>query len=86
MGLQAIGQAFALTSFSKTGCRFIVSFLASTPDPEKDSTAVQNFLAQTEASFRAHPLWAGATEEELESAGEVSMQHDVVEQANGKIP
>jgi len=25
-----------------------------------------------EADFRAHPLWAGCTEEELESAGEVS--------------
>jgi len=25
-----------------------------------------------EADFRAHPLWAGCSEEELESAGEVS--------------
>lgn len=48
-----------------------MSFQASAPDPDRDSAAVQQFLAQTEATFRAHPLWAGATEEELESAGEV---------------
>ncbi|GBG58841.1 hypothetical protein CBR_g241 [Chara braunii] len=39
-------------------------------DPERNSAIVQEFLASTEAAFRAHPLWAGASEEELEGAGE----------------
>ncbi|ERN08283.1 vacuolar protein sorting-associated protein 9A isoform X2 [Amborella trichopoda] len=49
---------------------FIVSFLNNTPDPVKDSVAVQEFLNNMEGAFRAHTLWAGASEEELESAGE----------------
>lgn len=53
-------------------CSFIVSFLNNAPDPERDSAAVQEFLAKMEASFRAHPLWAGCSEEELDGAGEVS--------------
>lgn len=52
---------------------FIVSFSNNAPDPERDSGAVQEFLAKMEADFRAHPLWAGCSEEELESAGEVSL-------------
>ena len=51
---------------------FIVSFSNKAPDPEKDSAAVQAFLANMEGAFRAHTLWAGSSEEELESAGEVS--------------
>jgi len=51
---------------------FIVSFSNNLPDPERDSAAVQQFLLNMEAAFRAHPLWAGCSEEELESAGEVS--------------
>ncbi|KAG8660438.1 hypothetical protein MANES_02G158500v8 [Manihot esculenta] len=34
------------------------------------SALVQEFLANMEAAFRAHPLWAGCSDEELESAGE----------------
>ncbi|XP_059630843.1 vacuolar protein sorting-associated protein 9A-like [Cornus florida] len=49
---------------------FIVSFSNNAPDPERDSAAVQDFLNNMEAAFRAHPLWAGCSEEELESAGE----------------
>ncbi|KAJ8444680.1 hypothetical protein Cgig2_030354 [Carnegiea gigantea] len=49
---------------------FIVSFSNNPPDPERDSAAVQQFLLNMEAAFRAHPLWAGCSEEELESAGE----------------
>ncbi|KAL5992906.1 Vacuolar protein sorting-associated protein 9A [Asimina triloba] len=49
---------------------FIVSFSNNAPDPEKDSVAVQDFLAKMEGAFRAHTLWAGCSEEELESAGE----------------
>lgn len=53
-------------------CSFIVSFSNNAPDPERDSAAVQQFFTNMEAAFRAHPLWAGCSEEELESAGEVS--------------
>ena len=53
-------------------CSFIVSFSNNAPDPERDSAAVQNFFAQMEVDFRVHPLWAGCSEEELDSAGEVS--------------
>ncbi|GAB2236100.1 hypothetical protein Droror1_Dr00027835 [Drosera rotundifolia] len=56
--------------FVKAIKSFIVSFSNNAPDPERDSAAVQQFLANMEAAFRAHPLWAGCSEEELESAGE----------------
>ncbi|KAL9229097.1 hypothetical protein vseg_004607 [Gypsophila vaccaria] len=56
--------------FVKAIKSFIVSSSNNPPDPEKDSTAVQQFLSNMEAAFRAHPLWAGCSEEELESAGE----------------
>lgn len=56
--------------FVKSIKSFIVSFSNKAPDPEKDSAAVQEFLANMEGAFRAHPLWAGSSEEELESAGE----------------
>ncbi|CAL1390362.1 unnamed protein product [Linum trigynum] len=49
---------------------FIVSFSNNAPDPERDSALVHEFFGQMEAAFRAHPLWAGCSEEELESAGE----------------
>ncbi|RWW63816.1 hypothetical protein BHE74_00028986 [Ensete ventricosum] len=47
--------------------------IASVPFLENDSAAVQEFLANMEGAFRAHALWAGSSEEELESAGEVSL-------------
>ncbi|KAF5740277.1 vacuolar protein sorting-associated protein 9A-like [Tripterygium wilfordii] len=56
--------------FVKSIKSFIVSFSNHAPDPERDSAAVQDFLANMEAAFKAHPLWAGCSEEELESAGE----------------
>ncbi|XP_021748360.1 vacuolar protein sorting-associated protein 9A-like isoform X1 [Chenopodium quinoa] len=56
--------------FVKAIKSFIVSFSNNSPDPEKDSAAVQQFFAKMEAAFRAHPLWSGCSEEELESAGE----------------
>ncbi|KAG2306296.1 hypothetical protein Bca4012_084671 [Brassica carinata] len=49
---------------------FIVSFLNNEPDPEKDSAAVQDFFSKMEAAFRAHPLWSGCSEDELDSAGD----------------
>ncbi|MED6131360.1 Vacuolar protein sorting-associated protein 9A [Stylosanthes scabra] len=56
--------------FVKAIKSFIVSFSNNAPDPERDGGAVQEFFANMEAAFRAHPLWAGCSEEELESAGE----------------
>ncbi|KAK6939807.1 RABX5, catalytic core helical domain [Dillenia turbinata] len=56
--------------FVKAIKSFIVSFSNNAPDSERDSAAVQGFLANMEAAFRAHSLWAGCSEDELESAGE----------------
>ncbi|XP_073290110.1 vacuolar protein sorting-associated protein 9A-like [Primulina huaijiensis] len=56
--------------FVKAIKSFIVSFLNNAPDAERDSASVQEFLSNMEAAFRAHSLWAGSSEEELESAGE----------------
>ena len=58
------------SEFVKAIKSFIVSFSNNPPDPEKDSASVQEFLSNMEAAFRAHPLWAGRSEEELDSAGE----------------
>lgn len=30
-----------------------------------------------EGAFRAHPLWAGATEEDIDSAGEVGISNNL---------
>lgn len=54
-------------------CSFIVSFSNNAPDPEKDCAMVQEFFSKMEAAFRAHPLWSGCSEEELDSAGDVSI-------------
>uniref|UniRef100_A0A7N2N5R6 VPS9 domain-containing protein n=1 Tax=Quercus lobata TaxID=97700 RepID=A0A7N2N5R6_QUELO len=56
--------------FVKSIKSFIVSFSNNAPDPERDGASVQEFFAKMEVAFRAHPLWAGCSEEELESAGE----------------
>ncbi|KAI3972905.1 hypothetical protein MKX01_019563 [Papaver californicum] len=58
------------SDFVKSIKSFIVSFSNNASDPERDSAAVQEFLANMEGAFRAHSLWAGCSEEELESAGE----------------
>ena len=52
-------------------CSFINDLSGKPPNPETDSKSVQDFLASMEITFKEHPLWAGATNEELESAGEV---------------
>ncbi|CAH2053279.1 unnamed protein product [Thlaspi arvense] len=49
---------------------FIVSFSNNAPDPEKDCATVQDFFSKMEAAFRAHPLWSGCSEEELDSVGD----------------
>ncbi|XP_023549908.1 vacuolar protein sorting-associated protein 9A-like isoform X3 [Cucurbita pepo subsp. pepo] len=58
------------SDFVKSIKSFIVSFSNNAPDPERDSASVQEFFTKMEGSFRAHPLWSGCSEEELESAGE----------------
>ncbi|CAJ2644287.1 unnamed protein product [Trifolium pratense] len=60
----------AAADFVKAIKSFIVSFSNNGPDPDRDSAAVQDFLANMEAAFKAHPLWSGCSEDELESAGE----------------
>lgn len=49
---------------------FIMDLSSKSPDPENDSKSVQDFISNMEETFKSHPLWAGATDEELESAGE----------------
>lgn len=49
---------------------FLADFSSSLPDRDGDEARVQHFLSSTEAGFRAHPLWRGASEEELEASGE----------------
>ncbi|KAK9074899.1 hypothetical protein SSX86_003218 [Deinandra increscens subsp. villosa] len=58
------------TEFVKLIKKFIVSLSNNAPDPERDAASVQEFFSNMEANFRAHPLWAGRTEEELDSASE----------------
>lgn len=52
-------------------CSFIVSFSFSTANPENDGKRLQDFLLTMETSIRDHPLWDGASEEEIDSAIEV---------------
>lgn len=47
---------------------FIVSFSFYTANPENDGKKVQDFLLTMESAIRDHPLWAGATEEEIDCA------------------
>ncbi|XP_047320059.1 vacuolar protein sorting-associated protein 9A-like [Impatiens glandulifera] len=49
---------------------FIVSFSFYTPNSESDGKRLQEFLETMEATIRDHTLWAGATEEEVDSAVE----------------
>ena len=50
---------------------FIVSFSFYPSNPETDGKRVQEFFLTTETAIRDHPLWAGATEEEIDCAMEV---------------
>uniref|UniRef100_A0A5B7AMY4 Putative vacuolar protein sorting-associated protein 9A-like isoform X2 n=1 Tax=Davidia involucrata TaxID=16924 RepID=A0A5B7AMY4_DAVIN len=49
---------------------FIVSFSFHTANPENDGRRLQDFLLTMEAAIRDHPLWSGATEEEVDCAME----------------
>ncbi|GFZ09694.1 hypothetical protein Acr_21g0002930 [Actinidia rufa] len=50
---------------------FIVSFSFYLANPENDGKRLQDFLLTMEAAIRDHPLWAGASEEEIDCAIEV---------------
>uniref|UniRef100_A0A1J3CGT1 Vacuolar protein sorting-associated protein 9A n=1 Tax=Noccaea caerulescens TaxID=107243 RepID=A0A1J3CGT1_NOCCA len=56
--------------FVKSIKSFMGSFSNNAPDAEKDCATVQDFFSKMEAAFRAHPLWSGCSEEELDSAGD----------------
>lgn len=47
---------------------FIVSFSFYTANAENDGKRLQDFLLTMEAAIRDHPLWANATEEEIDCA------------------
>lgn len=50
---------------------FIVSFSFDQPKPESDGKRVQDFFLSMEVAIRDHPLWASATEEDIDCAMEV---------------
>lgn len=57
--------------------RFNCSFLASLsqggePNAEVDGGRVQTFFAEMETAIRDHPLWANATNQEIDNALEVT--------------
>lgn len=49
---------------------FIVSFSFYPANPENDGQKVQDFFLTMEAAIRDHPLWGGATDEEIDCAME----------------
>lgn len=53
---------------------FIVSFSFYQPKPENDGRRVQDFFLSMEVAIRNHPLWATATEEDIDCAMEVRLR------------
>ncbi|XP_077224710.1 vacuolar protein sorting-associated protein 9A-like [Tasmannia lanceolata] len=49
---------------------FIVSFSFQAANSENDSRRLQDFLLAMETTIRDHPLWAGASEEDIDNAVE----------------
>ncbi|KAK2385852.1 vacuolar protein sorting-associated protein 9A [Trifolium repens] len=49
---------------------FIVSFSFYQPKPENDGERVQDFFVSMEVAIRNHPLWATATEDDIDCAME----------------
>lgn len=49
---------------------FIVSFSFYPPNPENDGKKVQDFFMTMEGALRDHPLWAGASDNEIDCAME----------------
>ncbi|ONM11416.1 Vacuolar protein sorting-associated protein 9A [Zea mays] len=47
---------------------FLVSFSFHAPNAEEDGSKVQAFLAEMESAIRDHPLWANATDQEIDHA------------------
>jgi len=50
---------------------FLVSFSFHEPNTEGDGSKVQGFLTEMEGAIRDHPLWANATNQEIDHALEV---------------
>jgi len=48
-----------------------VSFSFHEPNTEGDGSKVQGFLTEMEGAIRDHPLWANATNQEIDHALEV---------------
>lgn len=61
-----------LLVLNKLSLSFIVSFSFYAPNPENDGKKVQEFFTTMETTIRDHPLWADATDEEVDSAMEVN--------------
>ncbi|GAU16351.1 hypothetical protein TSUD_117000 [Trifolium subterraneum] len=51
---------------------FIVSFSFYQPKPENDGERVQDFFVSMEVAIRNHPLWATATEDDIDCAMELA--------------
>ncbi|KAF8644613.1 hypothetical protein HU200_010996 [Digitaria exilis] len=51
---------------------FLVSFSFHEPNAEEDGSKVQAFLTEMESAIRDHPLWANATNQEIDYALEGS--------------
>ncbi|KAI4388741.1 hypothetical protein MLD38_001045 [Melastoma candidum] len=49
---------------------FIVSFSFYPANPDNDGKKVQDFFCSMESALRDHPLWAGATDDEIDRAME----------------
>jgi hypothetical protein len=52
-------------------CSFLASFSLHEPNAEEDAGKVQAFLAEMEGIVMGHPLWAGASDQEIDRALEV---------------
>ena len=52
-----------------------MSFSFYPPKPENDGKRVQDFFLSMEDAIRDHPLWANATEEDIDCAMEVHLQN-----------
>jgi hypothetical protein len=52
---------------------FLVSFSFHEPNAEEGGRKVQAFLTEMEGAIRDHPLWASATNQEIDHALEVKI-------------
>ncbi|KAJ0024177.1 hypothetical protein Pint_06726 [Pistacia integerrima] len=79
VGTGAVYRGDSLIRSSAVANSFIVSFSFYTANPENDGKRVQEFYLTMECAIRDHPLWVGATEEEIDSALEGLEQYVMTE-------